>query len=98
MISRRFLSFVKVLVLIIIAGIVLVQLDPSNMAIVQAMLIGAFFAGGTHITRKLLFPALDLQAIARKATEENNLGAAIVFAAVILFLVAVLFAAAGILR
>jgi len=73
-------------------------MDESNIVVVQAMLISLFMVGGTHLTRRILFPRLDLQAIATDACVNNKLGAAIVFAAVVLFLVAVMFLSMSVLK
>lgn len=52
--------------------------------------IAIFLVGGTHLTRRILFHRLDLQAIALDAIKEQNFPAAIIFCAVVYFLVQVI--------
>lgn len=89
---QRFLSdFWKIGFLMGVVGYGLWLVDPANSVIFQATGIGLFIVGGTHLTRRILFSKLDLQAIANKAIDDRNMAAAIVFAAVMLFLIAVVF-------
>lgn len=84
-------DIMRVMVLLVATGIALYLLDPANVVIYQAVLIALFQVGSTHLTRRIMLPSLDLQSIAKKAVADNNLPAAIVFASVIVFLVAVMF-------
>jgi len=54
-------------------------------------------AGLSHCTRRVLFPRLDLQAIALKATE-NPIGAAIVFLGIAMVLSVLIYANVSMLR
>ncbi len=82
---------VRVFLLMVVTGALLYWLDTSNVVIYQAVMIALFQVGSTHLTRRILFPHLDLQAIAKKAVVDNSVAAAIVFASVIVFLIAVMF-------
>jgi hypothetical protein len=84
-------DLVRVGVLLLADGLLLYAIDPANIVIFQSVLVGLFLVGGTHVSRRILFPRLDLQLIAKKAYEENSMPAAIVFVAFIFFLVAVMF-------
>lgn len=89
--NRIALDIIRVLVLLVATGVALYLLDTSNVVIYQAVLIALFQVGSTHLTRRILFPHLDLQSIAKKAVVDNSVAAAIVFASVIVFLIAVMF-------
>lgn len=96
---RRFFADVfRVGLLLLAAGSILYLMDPANVVVFQALLIGLFVVGGTHLTRRVLFPRLDLQSIAKRAVEDNNTPAAIIFAAVVAFLIAVMFLSMGVLK
>lgn len=88
--NRLLHDLFRLLFLLVIVGVALYYLDPTNTAVYQALLIGLFLVGGTHLTRRVLLPRLDLQSIALQAVKENNVSAAIVFAAVMYLLVAVM--------
>lgn len=88
--TRILHDLLRVFVLLVVVGVSLYFIDPANMAVYQALLIGLFLVGGSHFTRRLLFSKLDLQSIALKAIQENNITAAVIFAAVIYFLVSVM--------
>lgn len=89
---RRFLhDFIRVGILMVFAGVALYLMDESNIVVLQALLIGIFLVGGTHLIRRVLFPRIDLQSIAKTSIEENNISAAIIFASIILLLIAVMF-------
>lgn len=89
---RRFLhDFLRVALLMFLAGVILFWADPANAVVFQSLGIGIFVVGGSHLTRRILFPRLDLQAIALRAVEENNFSAAVVFVAVCVVLVAIMF-------
>lgn len=77
------------LFLMVVVGALLVLADTSNWVIIQAYGIGVFFVVGTHFLRRILFTKVDLQALADKA-DESPIGAAICFASIIAFLVAVM--------
>lgn len=81
----------RVFLLMVITGLLLYFIDPVNSIIFQAVLIAIFQVGATHLTRRIMLPSLDLQSIAKDAVKEKNLAAAIVFAAIIFFLIAVMF-------
>lgn len=81
---------IRVFLLLVLVGIMLYLADPANAVVFQALGIALFLAGGTHLTRRILFHQIELQGVARKAIDENSLPAAVVFAAVIYFLVEVM--------
>lgn len=85
-------------ILLFVIGYLLVQHDASNTVIIQALGIGLFLVGGSHLTRRILFYRLDLQSIAREAIEEKNMPAAVIFAAIMFFLVAVMFLSMSVLK
>lgn len=88
---RRAVSdLLRVVALMGVAGWFLYLADPANAVVFQAMGIAVFLVGGTHLTRRILFSRLDLQQIASKAINESNLPAAVVFASIVVFLVAVM--------
>lgn len=89
-VRRFFYDFFKIFILMGVVGFLLYQADPTNAVIFQAMGIALFMVGGTHLTRRILFNSLDIQAIARLAVRDNNMSAAIVFASVVAFLIAVM--------
>lgn len=80
----------RVFLLMVVTGLLLYWIDTSNVVIYQAVMIALFQVGSTHLTRRILFPRLDLQSIAKKAVEEGNMAAAVIFAAIIVFLIAVM--------
>ncbi len=88
--DRLLSDLFRVLVLLVLVGFTLYWIDPSNTVVFQASLIGIFLVGGTHLTRRVLFPLLDLQAIAKDAIKENNMAGTIIFCAIIYFLVSVM--------
>lgn len=88
--SRRVADVVRVLLLIVASGMALWWFDVANAVVFQASLIGVFVVGMSHVTRRILFPNLDLQAIALKAIADQNWPAAIIFCAVVFFLVEVM--------
>jgi len=83
-------DLVRVFVLMIVVGTILYLMDAANVVVFQAALIGLFFVGSTHLTRRILFTKLDIQTIALTAVKENNLSASLVFMAVIGFLLGIL--------
>lgn len=76
---RLFSDITKVILLMGLVGYGLYSFDDSNVVVFQALGIGVFLIGGTHLTRRILFHRLDLQSIALKAVNEKNLAAAVVF-------------------
>jgi hypothetical protein len=90
-------DFYRVVAFVAVAA-ALYLFDHVNIAVIQAFGIGAFMALGSHITRRILFPSLDLQAIGMVAVNTRNLGAAIVFASISLVLVALMFLGLSILK
>lgn len=96
--KRLFGDLLKVLVLMVLTGALLYLADPANLVVFQAMGIGIFLVGGTHFTRRILFHRLDLQSIAIKAVEEKNIAAALIFAAIMAFLVTVMVVSMSILK
>lgn len=85
-VKRLLTDLVRVLVLLVLTGYLLYAFDPSNIVIFQAAGIMVFLVGSTHVTRRILFPALDLQAIAKEAIEDRNAQALGVFAIYLVFL------------
>lgn len=96
--KRFMVDFLKVLILMVLVGVMLYLADPANLVVFQAMGIGIFLVGGTHFTRRILFHRLDLQSIAIKAVEEKNIAAALIFAAIMAFLVTVMVVSMSILK
>lgn len=96
--KRIYTDFLRVGILLVLVGSLLYWLDESNIAVFQAQLIGLFLIGGTHLTRRILFPQLNLQSIAKKAYEDNNIAAALVFLTVVAFLIAVMFLSMRVLK
>lgn len=96
--KRLIEDFLRVTVLLVVVGLVLLKLDSANMAVVQALLIGTFLVGGTHLTRRIMFHRLDLQALAKRAVTEKNMPAAVVFASICLVLVAIMYLSMAVLR
>ena len=90
MFKRLLMDCYKVGVLMGLVGWGLYLLDPSNIVVFQAMGIGIFLVGGTHLTRRILFNKIDLQRIALEAINDHNVAAAIVFSAFMAFLIAVM--------
>lgn len=88
--NRHITDLIRIGVLLIATGVYLHYSDPTNDIIIEALVIGVFLVGGTHLTRRILMHRVDLQEFALKA-KENPLGASIVFASVVLFLVAVMY-------
>lgn len=95
---RIFNDLLRVSVLLLAVGALLYQMDESNIVVFQAGLIGVFLVGVTHLTRRILFPNLDLQAIAIKAIQENSVPGVIIFCAIVYFLVSVLQISVGVLK
>lgn len=75
----------------------LLVLDESNWAIAQSVAVGTVLVAGSHITRRILFNRLDLQDIAVKATE-HPVGAGIVFAAICMFLMSIMWISMAVLK
>ncbi len=92
------LDVIRVFLLMIVTGSILYIIDPANAVIYQAVMIALFQVGSTHLTRRILFPHLDLQSIAKKAVEDSSIAAAIVFSSIIAFLIAVMFLSAQVFK
>lgn len=88
----------RVGILLLVVGTVLVIHDNTNIVVVQALGIGLFLVGGSHLTRRILFHRIDLQSIALRAVEEKNAPAAIVFAVIVAFLVAIMHLSMSVLK
>lgn len=63
------------------AGLAILLPDSSSQVVLYAVGISLILTALSHILRKVLFPYLDLEIIAKKASEVP-LGASIVFASV----------------
>ena len=95
----RFMSDVlRIGFLLVVVGAILLYVDVANVVVLQALGIALFFAGGTHLTRRILFPRLDLQHIAIESVKDANTAGAIIVLAVVLFLIAVMLVPVFILR
>jgi hypothetical protein len=96
---RRFIAdFFRVGLLMICIGIGLYWADEANVVIFQAAGVGLFLVGTTHLTRRIIFPRLDLQSIAISAIKERNYCALGVFSTVVAFTVAVMFLSMRVFR
>lgn len=95
---RVAVDVVRVLVLLVLTGAGLIYADPANVVVFQALGIGIFLVGGTHLTRRVLFHRLDLQSIAQRAVDDVNFPAAVVFAAICGVLVAIMFLSMQVLK
>lgn len=82
----------------IVLATLLYVIDATNLVVIQAFLIGTFLALGSHITRRILFPSLDLQEIARRAWQDNSMAAAVVFVGICLVLLGVMHLGFGVLK
>lgn len=96
--KRMIEDLLRVVVLLGVVGIVLYHLDPANIVVFQALLIGMFVVGGTHLTRRIMFHRLDIQKIALNAVKERCTASAVVFAAICMVLVAIMFLSMSVLR
>lgn len=94
---KRMSRDLVVLALLAAVGVLLMLFDSSNVVVLQAFGITLFLVTGTHITRRVLFHRLDLQEIARFAAS-HPVGAAIVFASILVFLVAVMHIGMSVLK
>ena len=81
--------------LVLVAALYLV--DRTNWVVIQALGIGILLAAGSHLTRRILMPQVDLHLIAKKAGETPS-GAAAVFVGVVFFIVAVMYLSMSMLR
>ncbi len=95
-IRRTTRDMFRISMLLGVTGGLLLYMDVANVVVIQALLIGIFLVGGSHVTRRLLFPKIDLQEYAKKASE-TPIGSAIVFSAILVFLIAVIHASMSIL-
>lgn len=96
--KRWLVDLIRIGILLLLAGVALYLFDPANVVVFQALGIGIFLVGGTHFTRRVLFHKMDIQDIANKAVQERSLPAAVVFAAICAFLIAVMFLSMSILK
>lgn len=96
--TRFLMDIAKVGSMVLLVGVILYLTDPANVVVFQALGIAIFTVGGTHLTRRLLFDRLDLQSIALKAVHDNNTAAAVIFTAIVFFLVAVMFVSLSVLK
>lgn len=88
--KRLLNDMLRIALLLVVTGVLLWYRDEANAVVYDAALIGVFLVGTSHITRRIMMPQLDLQLIARRAIEEANFPAALVFVGVIWFLVQVM--------
>lgn len=91
-------DLIRITALLVIVGIGLYLVDPTNAVVFQATGIAMFLVGGTHLTRRILFHRIDLQSIALEAVKDNNFSAAVVFAAICGVLVAIMHLSMSILK
>jgi len=96
--SRMANDLYRVVMLIGVCGVLLYLMDEGNIAIFQSLLAGMFMVGGTHLTRRLLFNRLDLQEVALEAIRNQNIPAAIVFVAICMLLIAIMWLSMSLLR
>lgn len=96
--KRMIDDLLRVVVLLVLVGLGLYHLDPANIVVFQALLIGMFVVGGTHLTRRIMFHRLDIQKIALNAVKERCMASALVFTAICLVLVAIMFLSMSVLR
>lgn len=71
--------------------------EPALAPLLTSVAMVAFLVAMSHIMRRLLFPELDLQAVARKAMMEP-IGAAVVFAGVCVVISVLILANTAMLR
>lgn len=88
--NRAVKLLVKVFFMIICLGAALVLYDPANIVVVQAMAIGIFLVGGSHLTRRILLDRMDIQDIALRSIAEGSMPGAIIFVGVLWFLVQIM--------
>ncbi len=98
MTPRTKLDLLRVFVLLVCSGVFLYASDPANAVIFQAFGIAVFMVGGTHLTRRILFNRVDLQDVANEAWKNNNVGAAVVFASICVFLISIMYLAMQVIR
>lgn len=84
-----------IILLLLVAVLYLV--DEANAVVFQALGIGILLAAGSQITRRILMPAIDMQEVAINAAKASPIAGAIVYAAMIVFLIAVMFLSVSIL-
>lgn len=96
--ARVISDFLRIFVLLLLIGGGLYLIDPANAVVFQATGIAMFLVGGTHLTRRILFHRLDLQAIAEEAVKDNNFSAAVVFASICVVLVSIMHLSMSVLK
>lgn len=79
-----------------VAGLILIP-DTGSFVVLYAIGIAISISAVSHAIRKILFPYIDLQDIAFKASD-TSIGAAIVFAAILGLLAVIISATCSILR
>lgn len=82
-------DLMRVGVLFVLVLYVLIQSDTANVGALHAILLSMAIAGASHLSRRILFPSLDLQKIAMEAVVRGNLPAALVFLGLVGFLVVI---------
>jgi hypothetical protein len=86
--NRHLFDLYQALPLFAIAGLILVP-DSGSMVVLYAIGISILVSSVSHIIRKVLFPYLDLELFAKKALE-SPVGAAVVFASIVLILAVII--------
>lgn len=94
--NRKYRDLIVITTLIVLGGFLL-WMDMANVVVMQSFAIGLFLVAGTHITRRVLFDKMDIQEIAKCGAKEP-IGAAIVFAAILMFLVSVMWIGIAVLK
>jgi len=87
---------VRLLPVMAVAGLILIP-DSSSAVVWFAMGISLLLVGMSHLLRKFLFPYLDLERFAEKASE-TAVGAAIIFASVAYILSTIISSSISLLR
>lgn len=89
---------VRPLILMVIGALLLFHdLDGANAVWLYAIGVGILLAGGSHITRRVMFNKLDLQSIALKASE-HPIGAAVVFMCICFVIVSLIWIPVAVVR
>lgn len=86
--NRHLFDFYQALPLLVVAGLILVP-DSGSMVVLYAIGISVLVSSVSHLIRKILFPYLDLEVYA-KAALESPIGAAVVFASIVLILAVII--------
>lgn len=84
-------EIIRTLILVVI-GLALLQPDQPTIALVTYSFgLSFLLVAASHITRKILFRRMDIATLADSALKEHNVAAAIVFAAICLVLIALMY-------